>query len=239
MGYECYICTGRPRWHADKYAKEANLGRYLISTTGGEIFDKLTNKVLYQQRIDTASLLKLLKLAKKYDIETSFQSGYNIYTNKWSCTDHSYRQLIVNDAKDLFDKTPITQVLFKDKDVEKIKKVKEEILLMKDVKIINQLKHLVYADRPYNPEKDTAYLDISAPDTSKGNAVKFLCKHLNISLDDIICIGDSLNDISMLEIAGVAVAMENASHDVKEIADIITSSNEDNGVAKFIKNHLL
>lgn len=238
-GVESHICTGRPRWHANKYANEASMGRFLISTTGGEVYDRATNQVLYQKQMDTKSLLKLLEIARKYDIETSFQAGYDIYTNKRSSPDHEYRILLSNNAEELFNTAKVTQVLFKDKDIEKIKQAKEEILAIKDVKIINQLKYLVYPNRPYNPEKDIAYLDVATPETSKGNAVKFLCEYLNIDLKDCVCIGDSLNDISMLKVAGTAIAMENATDDVKAVADHITSSNNNDGVAKFIEEYLL
>ena len=62
-----------------------------------------------------------------------------------------------------------------------------------------------------------------------------LCKFLKIDIKDVIAIGDGLNDISMIKTAGLGVAMENAEKEVKEIADEITSTNLENGVAKILR----
>ena len=74
---------------------------------------------------------------------------------------------------------------------------------------------------------------------SKGEAVKILCDKLNVNLKDTICIGDSQNDISMLEIAGKSVVMKNAKNEIKKYADVITLSNDEDGVARFLEQEFL
>ena len=69
---------------------------------------------------------------------------------------------------------------------------------------------------------------------SKGNAIYGLCKYLKIDLKDVIVIGDDKNDLSMFKVAGVSVAMENASRELKKEADEITKSNIQNGVAEVL-----
>ena len=76
-------------------------------------------------------------------------------------------------------------------------------------------------------------------DTSKGNAVKHLAKMLNISRDEIMCIGDSENDLSMIRYAGIGVAMGNGLDILKNEADFITDSNVNSGVSKAIKKFAL
>ena len=70
--------------------------------------------------------------------------------------------------------------------------------------------------------------------SSKGEAVQHFADYLNISYDDVMCIGDSENDLSMLKVAGVSVAMGNATPEVKEQADYITADNQHGGVAQAI-----
>lgn len=73
---------------------------------------------------------------------------------------------------------------------------------------------------------------------SKGYALTILTDMLNISLQDTICFGDSENDISMIELAGVGVAMGNASKKLKAIADRVTETNNNDGLAKAIEELL-
>ena len=72
-----------------------------------------------------------------------------------------------------------------------------------------------------------------AKDVSKGNAIKALCEKLNVSLSEVICFGDSLNDQSMFEVVGCAIAMGNANEELKAIADKITLDNDSNGIPDF------
>ena len=76
-----------------------------------------------------------------------------------------------------------------------------------------------------------------AKDVSKGNAIKALCEKLNISLSEVICFGDSLNDQSMFKVVGYAVAMGNASEELK-IADKVTLDNDSNGIPVALKELL-
>jgi Cof subfamily protein (haloacid dehalogenase superfamily) len=75
-------------------------------------------------------------------------------------------------------------------------------------------------------------------EASKGNALRRLSKKLNIPLTSTIAIGDSMNDVSMLKLAGRGVAMGNARQEVKEISDEITLTNDEHGVAKFILSNI-
>ncbi len=80
--------------------------------------------------------------------------------------------------------------------------------------------------------------ELSSRKASKGQALKRLAKQLNIPLEETAAVGDSLNDKSMLEAAGKGVAMGNAREDIKSIADAVTLTNDEHGVAHMMK-HLL
>ena len=74
---------------------------------------------------------------------------------------------------------------------------------------------------------------------SKGNAVAKLCEELGLTAENVMAIGDEENDISMIEFAGIGVAMENAVPAVKEAANEITVDNDHDGVAKVIEKFAL
>ncbi len=80
--------------------------------------------------------------------------------------------------------------------------------------------------------------EIGGNTTGKGTALAYLCQKKGISLKNVMACGDNPNDISMLEKVGYAVAMGNAKEEVKAMADYITDTNEENGVAKMVKKVL-
>lgn len=83
------------------------------------------------------------------------------------------------------------------------------------------------------------YTELYSKDASKGNALSALANHLGIAKDEIACIGDAENDISMFQASGLKFAMGNAIPKLKELADVVVPSNDEDGVAFAITHHLL
>ncbi|QNK86824.1 HAD family phosphatase [Sporosarcina sp. resist] len=84
-----------------------------------------------------------------------------------------------------------------------------------------------------------AKLEIGHPETSKGNALLFFADYLGISIKETVTIGDNLNDLSMFEIAGTSIAMENAEEAVKKQSTYITIHHDENGVAEALRKYVL
>ncbi|PSL36313.1 hypothetical protein B0H99_107134 [Planomicrobium soli] len=82
-------------------------------------------------------------------------------------------------------------------------------------------------------------IEVMDKNGNKGNALKRIADHYGISMNDTMAIGDNFNDIPMLEVAGISVAMGNAEPPVKEICDVVTYSNAENGVAHAINKYIL
>lgn len=91
----------------------------------------------------------------------------------------------------------------------------------------------------YLPFSDIPWYKFSSGIATKEYAVKVLSEKLKVSLDEIIAFGDDFNDIGMLKLCGKGIAMENAILQVKEIADDITLSNNEDGVAKYLQLHCI
>jgi Cof subfamily protein (haloacid dehalogenase superfamily) len=83
------------------------------------------------------------------------------------------------------------------------------------------------------------FLEFLNKESNKGVGVKAIADHMGIRAENVICMGDAENDHHMIEYAGLGVAMENAMEQTKHIADIITASNNDDGVAKVIEKYVL
>ena len=83
------------------------------------------------------------------------------------------------------------------------------------------------------------FLEFLHPQSNKGSGVAALAAHLDISRQEIICVGDAGNDLHMIDYAGLGVAMGNATAEIKASADFITHSNEEDGVAHVIERFIL
>ena len=82
------------------------------------------------------------------------------------------------------------------------------------------------------------YAEISSSNVDKWNAIEFLMNEMNIKKDEVIAIGDNINDKKMIENAGIGIAMSGSTPNVTQVADYITCGNNEEGVAKAIKKYL-
>jgi Cof subfamily protein (haloacid dehalogenase superfamily) len=82
-------------------------------------------------------------------------------------------------------------------------------------------------------------LEIMGPGVTKGEGIRFIAKQMGLEKENICVFGDYLNDISMFEAAGLPIAMANADERVKERALAITASNDEDGIARAIRNYIL
>lgn len=82
-------------------------------------------------------------------------------------------------------------------------------------------------------------LEVTHINGNKGNGLKVIARYFNIPLEDTIAIGDEKNDIPMFKVAGLSIAMGNAEEEVKKQSDIVTLTNDENGVAYAIEKYIL
>jgi len=83
------------------------------------------------------------------------------------------------------------------------------------------------------------YLDVTHAEANKGAALRAIAAHAGLTLHEMAAIGDMRNDLAMLDIAGLSIAMGNAPDDVKAAADEVTDSNRDEGFAKAVQRFVL
>ena len=83
------------------------------------------------------------------------------------------------------------------------------------------------------------FLEITHGEATKGRALRHLTEEAGFEREEVAAIGDSLNDVDMLEYAGTGVAVANAREEVKQVAQVITRSNLEDGVAYFVDNYIL
>jgi len=208
--------TGRSIPHTLKLAKEVSPSPYLITSNGAEIYNYINDDLIYKKVIRKEDLLYFNDLINKYDLRFVANTLKFMYSNK----EGKDKVVIVNSILDI--KEEITQVVLQSKDKSLMEPVKKEINGKDTIKISN--------DSISTSDNKNLFYDVTKNDVSKGNAIKKLCEYLNISIDDTMAIGNSNNDIEMFDVCKYRVAVENADDDLKNKANIITKSNDEDGV---------
>lgn len=238
-GVKVVVCTGRIFTSAKAYAKIVGSEAPIIASNGAYIRDKDKENAVYEKNLDKEILLKIVKLAKENDFFPHIYTTNTIYTEKLIFSSKNYAtwneslsekdRVIIEIVENLEEyihesKHNYIKAVVMCDDIEKLKWLRNEILKETEVAIMSSV--------PNN-------IEITAFGTSKGEGVKILADFYGIKREEVICIGDNENDISMIEYAGLGVAMENSPEDVKNVAKYITDTNENDGVAKVIEKFIL
>lgn len=220
------ICTARPRYHTLKISNEIGSDKYLISSNGTEIYDNINKKIIYCKYLPKEECKKIYQETKKIGLRTMFVSENTEYVTMFTR----------NDSQILLDNTNICELL--EKDIKQIMIISKEKELVKKYKSsIENKSNLCIVDSS-KEDKEEIWFSIISSNSSKGNSLKILAKYLNIPIKNTIAIGNDNNDISMIDIAGIGVAVENSTDELKEHADYITTSNDNDGVANYLNKFL-
>jgi len=217
IGIPVIINTGRSVPYTLSICKQYMTSNYLICSNGAEIYNYLTKKIIYRSVISKDNLKYIDELIKKYNLLFTANGIEKRYSNK---TFDNIGLSYIDSLCDIDD--TIAQVVIESYNLEDMKCAAEELDNNKELKIANKTKHI--------KEGKLLYYDIVNIEASKGEAVKKLCSFLKIDTKKAMAIGDSDNDIDMLNSVGYKVAVSNASEELKKIADIVTLSNKGNGV---------
>lgn len=229
------ICSGRPKQSAQEISIDSKASPYIITSNGAQVFDYKENKTIFLNPMKKEACKKIYDLAIENDCKFIMNlEEKRIITrldNAAAPTD-----ILLNEPIDEFiNNHDIMQCLIQDYSFEKVKSLKEKVEQIENVEIKNQSKALT---NPNIMPNETTYYDIADIKTSKGLGVREFCKYYNLDLKDTIAIGDDYNDISMFNEVGLSVAMGNANDYVKSKANLITKTNNEDGVAVFLENFL-
>jgi len=117
-----------------------------------------------------------------------------------------------------------------------------KLLLIDEAPVIQKLhdylQTLDFSKTAFYLSKDN-YMEVTAKHVSKEQALYELAQHYQVPLEEVMTVGDNFNDLPMLRLAGLGVAMDNAPEAVKNEAKAVTKSNNEHGVAEAIKEYVL
>lgn len=239
-GVRVAISTGRVYPTVEIYSKLLGINVDVICSNGAYIKERDSEDIIFKSTLSEELFNKIYDLIRKYNFLAYFDTVDGIISETKIPDNDSYRLMNtwVNEEKIKLYEISDFREAFKDEKHSILKVILIQTKISKsfedaksDLEGISKIGDLAFSWG--------GALEIMERGTTKGNAVKMLAKKLNIKKEEIICIGDSGNDLSMLEEAGLAVAMGNAGDNIKKYADFITDTNENSGVAKVINKFIL
>lgn len=227
------LASGRPDFGMYQFVEKLKLDsydNYLLSYNGAKLENIKTGEVIYDKLLEVDRLKFLVDKAMEHNCNIlTYQDG-KVLTNK----DNEYAAWEANALK---TELVVCENL-KDKIVEKAAKV---IILEEPerAKIVKEQLSQEIGDVYEVAMSKPFFIEVNDKGISKGKALEVLCEHLKITNKEMFAIGDGLNDLSMIQFAGLGVAMGNANPLLKEQADVVTVSNAEEGFSVAVEQYVL
>ncbi|MDR1601310.1 MAG: Cof-type HAD-IIB family hydrolase [Tannerella sp.] len=235
LGVQIVLASGRPTYGVLPVARELEMDRhggFILSYNGCQIFNVQTGELLFEKRIDPRMFPLLERLAKKraFPIFTYHQDKI--------ITDSPRNKRVLSEAKlngmevvrvdhfaEAIDFSPC-KCMFVSEDAQSLDELRQYLK-----------KHLAGTMDIFPSEE--YFLEIVPRSIDKANTLSVLADILNVEMSEIIAIGDGVCDVTMIQMAGLGVAMENAQISVRRCADYVTASNDNDGVAAVVESRIL
>lgn len=234
------VATGRIDKEGWFVAEAIGGTEYMLSGNGGVVRDYKKDIVIFEDALSREIIKSFMELVNKYD--GIFVQAHTI--DGCVCTKKTFpematagwadeyvrkfknQQIVIENMTNYLDEhhLEVSKFVISSTDFDKLDKIQKRAGLIQGL----------VALRPMN-----YCLECIPEGVDKGLGLTKLCDYLGIKLSDVMVIGDSDNDIEMLEIAGTKIAMGNAYDCVKAIADYVVSTNNEDGVAEAIEKYAL
>lgn len=232
-GIHVVISTGRPYSALPEDVFALDGLEYVINSNGASV-TKLPDERIYSSFLNPNVVEKIISFLRENNCRIEVFTGGKAYDDKkmheqvlrdrpvWCNADYLKKTRIP--VRDIFDfavknKEALENINIIFPDPEERVRIAEILKRCEEITLTSS-----YAEN----------LEIGGKETSKANALRFLMAKFGIERNELLAFGDNMNDLEMLKLAGIGVAMGNGEEKLKEQADRVTESNEEDGVAKMI-----
>ena len=216
-----YVClsTGRAIQNALPYAEQLGLHTPIITVNGAEVW-KAPHDLYSRTSMSHLIVPQLFDLSLKYDVWFWVYAVEGLYNrDHWIKSGQSMTDWLNALQNHQWLKFGYFTKSDQVRDV-----IKDELRHMNDIEVTNS--------SPYN-------LEVNAKGVSKATGLRQICQLLGIQMCQVIAVGDSLNDLCAIQQSGLGVAMGNAQQQVKDAADVVVASNNDDGIVQVIQQYVL
>ena len=238
--------TGRFFGMMPQAVRDLPFVRYAITINGAQVYDRETDTAIVREEIPLDMALDIISLLDGYDVI------YDCYRSNWGwmteslqakaedyATDAHYLKMVREFRKPVPDLKEYLKSTAAEGDVQKV------MLFARNTpgseSVTKAITEAVSERFPSIKTTSSTWnnLELNIATAHKGNSLKRFAEHLGYTLDNCMALGDGTNDLSMIEAAGLGVAMSNAHPLVLAAADHVTVSNDEDGVAKAIRDFVL
>lgn len=233
-GIKIALASGRPTYGIMPVAKELELeryGGYILSFNGGQIINAQTGEVIYQKTLplDTPALL--------YDMSREYGTNIMTYLDETVITPKKDDRYVELESR--INKMEVREVAnFKSF----VNFPVTKCLMVGDGDYLAEVEQKVKArlgGRLSVLRSEPFFLEVMPQNIDKAYSLGKLLEHLGLDREQMVACGDGFNDRSMIEFAGLGVAMANAQEPVRSAADHVTASNDEDGVAMVVERFIL
>ena len=250
------LASGRMPKSILPIANEINSNKYLISGNGAIVYDIQKDEVVYSNYMQKNKVLEIIELCEKNDV------FYNIYTNNFVLTKSLNYNLLfyhnenkkksedkrikINIIDDMYkyiknyDGEDLLKITICDSDKMVFNSIINKMKTIRDINVleIGHMSRKIIKHGTDDFEISYFYTEITNQNVNKWSAIEELIKILKITKNEVMAIGDNVNDREMIQNAGLGIATGNGSPAMKEIADEIVSTNDESGVAEAINRYV-
>jgi len=231
LGHKIVISTGRPFYKSQYFYHTLALDTFIVNRNGGLIYSPQDRDYHFSVSLDKTIVMKIMNSSIYSYIEHFYiedrndlyilKGNYDFFKDTFDTFDH----LFYNDA---FNEVTMFTLLVDNDHVEEVMTFLNEMHELKS----NLWKH--------QGQFINTMIEVFPVNITKASVIKKLCEFYQIPIERTIAIGDEENDIEMIKIAQLGVAMKNAVSELKDQADIILEhTNEENGVGLFLEELFL
>jgi Cof subfamily protein (haloacid dehalogenase superfamily) len=238
-GVATTICSGRMHLMLGVYVRWLALDIPFIAANGGVVFDPVKQKILYQKILPLEDARLLVDFCGRNGLDyCALGSDGGFFPSSGRCV---RRFENYNRTAEEAGSETVPIYFFDEGHENALRTSLQKSLIYRDDKnseslIVDFLKTREGLGYIFS---EASVLDVTAANVDKGSGVNRLARIMGIEKEEICVFGDYENDLPMFREAGLAVAMGNACQEAKDLADIVTSGNDDDGVAEAIQKYIL
>jgi Cof subfamily protein (haloacid dehalogenase superfamily) len=229
-GVRVCVATGRMWRSAEPWVRALGADSPAILYNGGQVLDFATDRILYERRLPREAALAALAVIRQVaEVQPLLYVRDRVYAERYNPRLDAY---VVDDGL-TYDIAPSFEALLSDEP--------HKILVIGPRERIQLLQHDVRAARlpVHDVQSEPEYLEILPPGISKGTAMDKMLAALGVSAKEVVAVGDNWNDLEMIEEAGLGVAMGHAPQGVRDRADYVCGTAEQEGVREVIERFFL
>ena len=257
IGIEFVIASGRPTDSIKTIAKEIECENYFISGNGAILYDAKNNQILYENTINKNKILEIIKICEEnsifYNIYTEREViakslNYNVlYYHKENISKDEDNKTHINIIENIYEyilnrEEKIIKMTICDSHKSVFNAIIKKIKLIEGIEVLD-VSHMSRKIIKQGTEEipiEYFYTEISAKNVDKWNAIQCLADKLGIKINEIIAIGDNINDLEMIKNAGLGIAMKGSTPILTSSSKYITKySNNEDGVGQALKEIIL